>query len=250
MASLPSKESAYTQTDDALWSNNGAKQKLVSRLWWSEVPESSHFVQFYETDEFLLDSLGAFVGKGLGSGEACIVIVTKEHREGLEARLQANSLHLDTARARKQYFALDAEETLTQFMKDDKPDPERFAQVVGEVITCAESGQRHVRVFGEMVTLLWLAGKRAAAIQVEALWNDLARTAPPFSLFCAYPMRCFSKEENGAQLLEICQQHAHVIPDESYTLLASPDERLRAITLWQQKAYALEAEIAERKAVE
>ncbi|MGH2509055.1 MAG: PAS domain S-box protein, partial [Ktedonobacteraceae bacterium] len=71
-----------------------------------------------------------------------------------------------------------------------------------------------------------------------------------FTLFCAYPIRYFAKEEDGAQLWEICQQHAHVIPDESYTMLADQDERLRAITLWQQKAHVLEAEVTERKNIE
>lgn len=37
-------------------------------------------------------------------------------------------------------------------------------------------------------------------------------------------------------------------PDESYSRLDSPDERLRTITLLQQKAKTLEAEIAKRDA--
>jgi PAS domain S-box-containing protein len=63
-------------------------------------------------------------------------------------------------------------------------------------------------------------------------------------------MHGFAGEGYGKQFTEICQQHSHVIPDESYTLLASPEERLHSITLLQQKALSLEAEIAERKAAE
>ena len=53
-----------------------------------------------------------------------------------------------------------------------------------------------------------------------------------------------------SSLLAICAAHSHVIPTEGYTALASPDERLRTIVQLQQKAQALEAEIAERKKLE
>ena len=46
--------------------------------------ETEHFVQFYETDTFLLDSLSGFIGVGLSAGDACIVIATPENRAGLE----------------------------------------------------------------------------------------------------------------------------------------------------------------------
>ena len=50
--------------------------------------ESEHFVQFYENDAFLLDSLSGFIDTGLAEGGACIVLATKAHRESLEERLQ------------------------------------------------------------------------------------------------------------------------------------------------------------------
>jgi len=211
---------------------------------------SEHFVQFYETDEFLLDSVSGFIGAGLGAGAACIVIATKAHREGLEERLQATGLDLATASTRGTYLALDAGETLAMFMVEGLPEPERFAEVVGSLIQRAVKGRRRVRIFGEMVAQLWTEGNQVAAIRLEALWNELHHTTHSFSLFCAYPIQGFAGEGYGEQFTEICQQHSHVIPDESYILLASPDERLRAITLLQQKATTLEAEIAERQAAE
>lgn len=58
------------------------------RAAWGEMGESEHFVQFYEDDGFLLDTLGDFVGAAVGSGEAAVIVATKEHRDGLEARLR------------------------------------------------------------------------------------------------------------------------------------------------------------------
>jgi PAS domain S-box-containing protein len=60
----------------------------------------------------------------------------------------------------------------------------------------------------------------------------------------------FSRAGHAEKFRRICQAHSRVIPAEGYTALASPDERLRVIAQLQQKAQALEAEVAERRALE
>jgi PAS domain S-box-containing protein len=219
-------------------------------LNWDEVADAEHFVQFYENDGFLVDSLSGFVRAGLNAGEACIVLATQPHRKELEDHLQADGLDLVAAQAQDAYIAQDAVEALAKIMVDGSPDPGLFATVIVNLIERARHGQRRVRVFGELVALLWNEGNRAAAVRLEELWNDLCHNGHSFSLFCAYPMHDFDGETYRAQFTEICKQHSWVIPDESYTALADPDERLRAITLLQQRARSLEAEIAERKAAE
>ncbi|HEU5198341.1 MAG TPA: ATP-binding protein [Ktedonobacterales bacterium] len=217
---------------------------------WNQISAPAHFVQFYEKDEFLLNSLGGFIEAGLSTGDPCIVIATREHRVQLEQRLHAHGLELAAAQVRGEYIALDASEMLSKLMVDGLPEPKRFIEIFGGLIARAAQEQRRVRVFGEMVALLWLAGNQAGAVRLEALWNELAESTSPFSLFCAYPMPDFAGEGYQATFAAICQQHSHVLPDESYAALDSPEERLRAITLLQQKANSLQAEIAERKAVE
>ncbi len=214
-------------------------QKLAPRSNWSEMSKSEHFVQFCETDAFLMNSVSEFIGAGLRAGDACIVIATKPHRESLEERLQGDGLEVAAALKRGQYVSIDAAATLSKFMVDGWPEPERFAEVVGSMIARAEKGWRHVRIFGELVAFLWADGNPAAVIRLEELWNDLGKTHS-FSLFCAYPMHGFGGEVYKEEFSEICRQHSRVIPAESYTALVSPDERLRAITLLQQKANSLE----------
>ena len=63
-------------------------------------------------------------------------------------------------------------------------------------------------------------------------------------------MSTFGREGHGDLFLKICREHSHVIPLESYTALDSEDQRLRSISQLQQKAQALETEMAERKQVE
>ena len=216
---------------------------------WSEMSEAEHFVQFYESDLFLSNSLGGFIGEGLTRGDACIVAARKEIVDRLEEHLRERGLDVATARASGQYITLDAAETLSKFVFDGSPDPARFAEVVGGAITEAGKNRSRVRIFGEMVALLWSEGKQDAAIHLEELWNGL-RENHPFSLFCAYPMRDFNGASHTEPFNHVCAKHSRVIPAESYSALKEPNERLREIALLQQKANMLEAEIAERKRVQ
>jgi signal transduction histidine kinase len=225
---------------------------LAPLAHWADHNHAGHVVQFYGEDGFLLDELSRFIGTALGAGESAVVIATEEHRAGLAQRLQ--TWGFDTARAIAQgrYIALDAAETLAKITPGGWPDAVRFAEVVGGVIarlTGPEGEARRIAAFGEMVALLWAEGKPDAAIRLEQLWNELAQTYS-FSLRCAYPMSGFHREEHGDLLLKICAEHSAVIPGESYTALVSQDERLRSIARLQQKAQALETEIAERRKVE
>lgn len=229
--------------------NQGARVSAV-RSPWRDINTSDHYVQFYETDAFLLDALGEFVSAGLEAGDSCIVIATEAHRQGLNTWLKAKRPKLPDAQTRGAYLWMDADETLAKMMVAGSPDPERFAAVVGSVIARAAEGHRHVRAFGEMVALLWAEGNPAAAVRLEELWNELRDRTQSFSLLCAYPMHGFAREVYGTSFAEICERHSRVLPDESYAALTNEDARLRAITLLQQKAASLEAEIAERRAAE
>jgi PAS domain S-box-containing protein len=73
-----------------------------------------------------------------------------------------------------------------------------------------------------MVALLWAEGRREAALQLEELWNDLARTQP-FSLLCAYPVSAFRNDPDGTLLLGVYGVHSHVVPAETFA--AAEEER-------------------------
>lgn len=212
-------------------------------------PTHEHFVQFYEQDAFLVDSMAEFIGTGLRCGERAIVIATPAHREALENRLRNGGIDPDAARLDGRYRPLDAADTLSTFMVDGWPDEQRFRDVVGGLVARVTEGGRGLRAFGEMVALLWAEGNGAAAVRLEEIWNALGETYV-FSLFCAYPMNGFSGEANGRPFLRVCDTHSRVIPAESYTARPESDERLRTIAVLQQKAASLEAEVAERKTAE
>ncbi len=226
-----------------------AKWNYAPRYGWDEMGDTEHFVQFYEADGFLLNSLGGFIGQAITSGDAAIVVATQEHRDGLDELLQANGLDVTGAKTRGRYVSLDAAETLSRFMLDGSPEPARFNKIMGSIIAGVTDGRSRIRAFGEMVALLWAEGNHAGAIRLEELWNDLQQ-AHSFSLFCAYPMNGLGGEKFIEPHGSVCNVHSRVIPAESYADLSDPNARLRAIALLQQKAHSLEAEIEQRRQVE
>jgi len=208
----------------------------------------AHLVQYYEKEGFLYDRVTDFMSDGLRGSDAAVLIATRAHRQGVEARLVRRGVDLSHLTTGGRYHALDAQETLSRFMVDGTPDPLRFANTIGPVITTARSGDRRVLAFGEMVALLWAEGNRDAAIRLEELWNDLARREM-FALLCAYPISHFDDVGYAKPFADINAAHTLVTPAESYSI-AETDERNRVIATLQQKAAALEAESKQRAALE
>jgi signal transduction histidine kinase/ActR/RegA family two-component response regulator len=246
-----SKITSTQPADQAVQLNtlNLSNWNYAPRTNWTEMGDQEHFVQFYEADGFLLNSLGGFIGNAISAGDGAIVVATKAHRDGLDELLHANGLDVSGAKSRGRYVSLDAAETLSKFMVDGAPQPDRFQEVLGNVISSVTDGRSRIRAFGEMVALLWAEGNHAGAIRLEELWNDLQKSHS-FSLFCAYPMNGLIGERLIEPTSSVCKVHSRVIPAESYWDLSDPDARLRAIAILQQKAESLESEIKERCLVE
>jgi PAS domain S-box-containing protein len=216
---------------------------------WYENEQSGHIVQFYTNDDFLVDSLSRVVGTALGGGDAAIVVATKAHRTRLAQRLTARGISLPSAIQRGRYLSLDASETLTKLMRDGHPNAAAFTALVQGLIDqahiAAENHPPRVVIFGEMVALLWAEGKVEAAMELEGLWNELAKSRS-FRLHCAYPLQGFNRPEHAEHLAKICHMHSAVIPSETYSALLTDQERFRNITELQQKAQALESATAEK----
>ena len=211
---------------------------------------AAHVVRFYETDASLLDAVATYCADAILADGTALVVATAEHRAGIADRLRARGL-LDATGSRDAYLSLDATETLSQFLVDGEIDAARFMEVIGGIISRAAERGDQVRVFGEMVSLLVADGHPAAALRLEALWNELqVHLEHTFSLFCAYPMDHFGGEARQELFSDVCAAHSQVVPAESYMALQTPNERLWAIAELQQKAQSLETEIAERQRAE
>ena len=215
---------------------------------WGDAHPHSHLVQFYEDDSFLIDSLARWFADGMNAGDSCIYIGTHDHRISLEQQLTNRGVDLVRVRAEGRYVSLDAAGMLSDFMVDEWPNEALFTRTLEDVLATL-SKRGNVRAFGEMVALLWKLGNRQAAIRLEEIWNAFMKTHA-LSLCCAYPMNSFGSDADSSLFLKVCAQHTPVLPAESYTTLPTPADRLRAISLLQHKARALETEKAGRKDAE
>jgi anti-sigma regulatory factor (Ser/Thr protein kinase) len=66
-----------------------------------------------------------------------------------------------------------------------------------------------VRIYAEMVALLWEGGQVSLAIELEELWNGLGARLP-FSLCCGYPASVLDVPEQADAVLEVRRRHGAV----------------------------------------
>ncbi len=168
------------------------------------MPTMPHAVQFYQDDVFLIESVSAFIKSGLEEGATVIILATEHHRKELQRSLdQADPPLLAT-----QVMFFDATAMLSTIMRDNWPSKMLFMREVGHMVQRAAL-KGPVRIFGELVAVLWAQGDGRAAIRLEELWNELAKEHT-FSLLCAYPTWAFSDQKDADSLRQICQTHTHV----------------------------------------
>lgn len=182
---------------------------------WNELlrhsTDGDHIVQTWQDEAFLAETVAEYIGAGLRGGEAGLVVARPAHFELFkrnlpEARAAGRSGQL-------RYF--DAEDTMAKFMRDGMPDWNRFHQAVGGLIAELRLQYPAVRVYGEMVDVLWQRAERDAAIRLEEFWNELAKLQT-FSLFCAYRLDNLDADAYGGALESVCHVHTHLIPARDY----------------------------------
>jgi MEDS: MEthanogen/methylotroph, DcmR Sensory domain len=184
----------------------------MDRLASSSAAAGYHAVRFYESDGSLARIVAEFLQEGFDRGSPGIVVATATLRAEIIRELTDRSLDVDDLQRSHDLLLLDARETLSTFMIDSQPDAGKFKDQMYQVIqrVCRDRADCAVRIFGQMVDVLWQDGERDAAIRLEMLWNQLAQTEA-FSLLCGYAMGHFYKD---AHVDEICGQHSHIVSDD------------------------------------
>lgn len=203
---------------------------------WLELNRSPHAVHFYSSESFLVDSLSRFVGAALEAGDSSFVFATQAHLDGLAEQLKKAGVDTNKAIKKGRYLTFDASQALGQLTVAGKLDKKRFDDFVHRVVmplkAAAESQPQHVAACGEIVALMWAEGRTEAAIELEHLWNELAKQGS-YSFRCFYPVASFSDPRQSEMFVKLCSEHASVIPDESNPAPAaeSEQERLRRLSL-------------------
>ena len=163
-----------------------------------------HALGFYESDDVLMQEVVAFLD--MEGPRAAIVVATRSHLEALERHL---SFSASAKRSERRCMTFEAETLLHSLMVDNFPDEARFRDVVGQLLRAAGSGP--VKIFGEMVALLWERGDVGSALKLEKLWNRIAEDYR-FDLLCAYPTSVLHGSATLETYQRMCATHSHLVP--------------------------------------
>jgi anti-sigma regulatory factor (Ser/Thr protein kinase) len=171
-----------------------------------------HVVQFYERDADLVAAVAQYLAVAIDAGGVAVAVATETHRRALEHQLVKAGVDLAEARHRGQFVLLDAATMLSTIVAPGRIDGDAFHTVIGRLIGEAAQRGGPVRIYGEMVALLWDRGDVFDAIHLESLWNDLAASSSfPFSLYCAYHAESVAGPEHAEPVQRLCHLHTNVM---------------------------------------
>jgi anti-sigma regulatory factor (Ser/Thr protein kinase) len=165
-------------------------------------------VTFYGRESELIDAVTRFIGEGLDAGETAISLITQPHLQDVEAELRRRGFDIDAARLAGTFVTVDTESALSRHTRSGVFDASSLIGELGSLVGGMINASRKVRVFGELVAVLWSAGDVSAALELEDAWNELTRSMP-FALLCAYP-RSIAGDERGS-IADVCAAHAAVV---------------------------------------
>lgn len=190
---------------------NGIKEELdLNAASARPGAASSHSSHFHPDESSLLAEFVGFIEDKLKAQKVVMVIATEAHRHAILHTLRSRRVHLDLVLEEGRLVLLDVDEMLAKCMVDDLPDHARFFSAAGEVLEAVKAMNPGLRILvcGEIAPTLWARGNGAAAIQLELLWDKLARIYDLETL-CGYMLtasqRLDSDTYNG-----ICAAHSSI----------------------------------------
>ena len=147
-----------------------------------------HFVYPYTNESQFSEAVCLFVSSGLRKGGSALLVMTKSHCEPIRTQLQDDGLDVAELEARGRFVCVTAENLLGTFMFDGIIDDDLCKVTIGRLIEEARtaSSNGEVRVFGEMVDLIWVPNPKATQ-RLEELWNQVIKLHS-VPLLCAYSL--------------------------------------------------------------
>ena len=170
-----------------------------------------HLAQFYSDKALLLPNVCMFLRPAFESGGGMMIVARPDTCTSLMDQLKAQGLNTADALASGQLLVLDAQTVLNSIMINEVPDHARFSQIVGEMMASMQERFPQVRVYGEVLDLLWQMDQRTEALKLARAWTGLGHKHK-FSIFCGYQishpqLECSSF--NG-----VCCSYSHIVTDD------------------------------------
>ncbi len=188
-----------------------------------ERPHSrDHFVQLYQTDDqALARNTSHYFWEGLRCGDGVLAIVAAEHQRLICLELERMGADLSSVLGERQLVFRDARTMLNDLMHEGHPERHSCERTMVSAVrqVRAQNTEEFVRAYSEMPAVLWSARQFAATVELEQCCAGVLDQCP-ISLYCAYCIDIFGRDEGG-DLEDILCAHTHLVP-------AEPDGKLDA----------------------
>ena len=180
----------------------------------------SHLLKICRDEAMQAEAVAHFIKGGLLDNELVFIIARASLRNAIISHLNAMGLNVQSFKNQGQLKFLDAEFLLSRILINDSFEEQVIQESIVRPIQIAHLKYGKMRAFGEMVDLLWKRRQYDRALQLEKLWDDLAKEYQ-FALLCTYLSNSFDANDYDDSLEHVCKVHSHLLPLEHEEVTAS-----------------------------
>src|SRR5581483_4198977 len=147
-----------------------------------------HIVYPCTDDHLIIEAVSTFTASGLAKEEAAVLIATPEHCAAVEQHLAAEGYDVGRLKSEGRLVMLDVREMTSKLVVEGMPSAAVFRNIIGNIVGTAKlnAPSGRIRLYGEMVSLLW-GPNLPAALRMEELWNEVIETYS-VPLLCTYSL--------------------------------------------------------------
>jgi CheY-like chemotaxis protein len=172
----------------------------------------SHSVQFYVGERFAHHAIAEFFTQDGTPHDPLILLARSQTLHAVAHELESGRYDR-TGNAKERLIFIDADAALPEIMEGGVLVPARAARLFGDVFARVRPlpPRATIRLYGELVDVLYERGHHAAALEVEGLAVGLFEIEPRLSILCGYCIDRFGSDDDMDHRRAICDAHAHVV---------------------------------------
>jgi len=172
-----------------------------------------HEAGFYSDESSLLDGYAMFIAGALDAGNGLVMVFSRSRLDRLQQPLRARGIDLDRALTDGRCLWMDVAGVLSTFMVDGRVDEGRFwsaaSAVIMETARISRVSPPRLSACGECAPTLLQDGLTDAAIHLEQLWDDVARTFN-VDIFCPYSCHGLQCDDESQVFRDLRAAHSAV----------------------------------------
>ena len=169
-------------------------------------PGTPHVVSFYDDRTTLERCIVHYAIEGLHADDTVVLIVATSSIQTVRDAIAAHGFEVDDLARRGRLVLFDADATLKSVTTQNGIDWPAVRALAGRLVGDAKATGRPMRLFGEMVAILWQRGDVQQAMDLERLWHERAHEHG-FDVLCAYPPMVTTVPMASGQINTMCALH-------------------------------------------